>query len=147
MAQNTKPADHNSPTSRLVLFMNQLVRYTGVGAIGTLVHYLTLISLVQAFGVDPVAASVHGFIAGGLVNYFLNYRITFKSDVPHRQALLRFFAIAFVGLIINSGIMTVAANSLHLHYLIGQVIATAVVLVWTFLGNRVWTFGGARHGT
>ncbi len=121
-------------------FITQFIRYAGVGAIGTAAQYLTLILLVQFFKFDPVTASVHSFIVGGFVNYFLNYQITFKSDIPHKQAILKFFVIAFIGLAINSMMMTVAIEFFKLHYLLSQVIATGVILIWTFLGNRLWTF-------
>ena len=128
-------------------FITQFIRYAGIGAIGTAAHYLTLILLVQFLKIDPVTASAYGFIVGGFVNYFLNYRITFKSDIPHKQAILKFFVIAFIGLAINSMVMTVAIEFFKLHYLPSQVIATGVVLVWTFLGNRLWTFKGAGRDT
>ena len=127
--------------------ITQFTRYAGVGAIGTATQYVTLILLVQFLKFDPVTASAHGFIVGGFVNYFLNYRITFKSDIPHKQAILKFFAIAFIGLAINSMMMAVAIEFFKLHYLLSQVIATGVILIWTFLGNRLWTFKGAGHGT
>lgn len=126
--------------------VTQFIRYAGAGAIGTTAQYLTLILLVQFLKFDPVTASVHGFIVGGFVNYFLNYRITFKSDIPHKQAILKFFVIAFIGLAINSMMMAVAIEFFKLHYLLSQVIATGVILVWTFLGNRLWTFKGASCG-
>ncbi len=125
--------------------ITQFIRYAGVGAIGTAAQYLTLILLVQFLKFDPLMASAQGFIIGGLVNYFLNYRITFKSDISHKQAILKFFAIAFIGLAINSMMMTVAIEFIKLHYLLSQVIASGVVLIWTFLGNRLWTFKGAGY--
>jgi putative flippase GtrA len=43
--------------------------------------------------------------------------------------------------------MAVAIEFFKLHYLLSQVIATGVILIWTFLGNRLWTFKEAGHGT
>lgn len=122
---------------------NRFVRFTGVGAIGTLAHYLSLVSLVEIVGLNAVAATCIGFIVGALINYKLNRRYTFESSVPHRIGLPRFLVIAAIGMVLNTSIMAVGTLLLKVHYLLLQVFATAVVLLWNFFGNHFWTF---RHG-
>jgi putative flippase GtrA len=117
------------------------VRFAGVGVIGTSVHYLTLIFFVQVISVDPLLSSVIGFILGALVNYFLNYHITFRSTKQHREAMIKFFTVALIGLTLNSFIMALAIKIFSLYYLSAQVTATGVILMWNFAGNRLWTFG------
>jgi putative flippase GtrA len=116
------------------------IRYAGIGAIGTAVHYLTLIGLVRGFGTVPVVASTAGFVAGAFVNYALNHKFTFASERMHRVALPRFFAVAAAGLLLNGLVMAAILVIVPVHYLIAQVVATAVVLVTGFLANRRWTF-------
>lgn len=118
----------------------QFACFAGVGAIGTGVHYVTLIALVQAGGARPLTASGAGFVLGAFTNYLLNYQLTFRSRKPHREAIAKFFAIALIGLGLNSMIFALAMESLGLHYLFAQVIATGLVLVWNFTANRHWTF-------
>lgn len=117
----------------------QFARYAGVGAFGTAAHYAAFIALVK-LGVDVAAASAAGFVAGALINYWLNYRYTFTSEQPHRLALIRFFTVAVAGLILNTLIVFVL-DRLHWHYLLAQATATIIVLVWNFAANRRWTFG------
>lgn len=133
-----------NPTS-LKSVVRQFIRFTGVGAIGTGVHYLTLIVLVQGAAAPPVPASVAGFVLGALTNYFLNYRYTFNSNHRHREAMTRFFVVALAGLVLNTLVMQLATGWLALHYLIAQVLATGMVLVWNFTGNRMWTFREKLH--
>jgi len=118
----------------------RLVRFTLVGAVATAIQYALLILLVRAFGMAPTPASSIGFILSAIVNYLLNYRFTFKSDRPHAPAAAKFAALAAAGLLINALIMhsLVAAG---VPYLIAQVGASAVVLLWNFIGNSLWTFG------
>jgi len=128
---------------------NQFMKFSAVGFVGTMVHYLILVSFVQLMGVDAVIASVAGFTVGGFVNYFLNYYITFRSSKCHGETFLKFFSIAFVGLLVNSSIMVVAVKYFEINYLFAQIFATGSVLVCTFTGNRLWTFnekGKARIG-
>ncbi len=112
--------------------------FSAIGAVGTTVHFLTLISLVH-YGIEnPVSASAAGFIAGALVNYVLNYRITFKSRNPHYATLSKFFMVALAGLCLNSLIMTAAIQ--RMHYLLSQALATSIVLIWNFFFSQIWTF-------
>lgn len=118
----------------------QFVRFTGFGFIGTAVHYLILILLVNAGEVDPIFSSSYGFVGGAFTNYILNYRYTFNSGISHLVGLPKFLIVACTGLVLNSLIMNLAISSLGLHYLFAQVISTGIVLIWNFIGNRTWTF-------
>ena len=40
--------------------------------------------------------------------------------------------------------MWLLAAKLGLHYLLAQLVTTGLVLVWTFAGNRFWTFADRR---
>lgn len=121
--------------------LSRFVRFTVVGGIATAIQYAILVLLVRGFGMAPTAASSIGFALSAVANYLLNYRFTFRSNRPHAPAAAKFGLLAGAGLLINAGIMhwLVAAR---VEYLLAQVCATAVVLVWNFIGNSVWTFGG-----
>jgi putative flippase GtrA len=114
-----------------------------VGAFGTAAQYLVLILLVQWSGATPVPASLLGYLAGALVNYLLNYHLTFRSDAPHRHAMPRFFAVAGLGLLLNGSVMHLLVNGAGVHYLASQVAATVLLLLFNYLANAYWTF---RHG-
>jgi putative flippase GtrA len=120
----------------------QFINFACVGAVATALHYVVLIVLVQFADFRPVLASGLGYAAGAGVNYLLNYHYTFASQRSHFQAMSKFVTVAIIGL--NSLIVAVATEKLLLHYLLAQVIATGLVLMWNFCANRVWTFGPAR---
>ena len=125
--------------------INQFLWFSGVGIVGTLAHYVILIGLVEIISTKAILASVTGFIVGALVNYFLNYYITFKSTKSHHEAIIKFFAVAVIGLILNTLIMALATEVFALYYLLAQVISTGLVLLWNFTGNRLWTFLEEDH--
>jgi putative flippase GtrA len=122
------------------LVAKQFFYFAGVGAIGTVCHYSVLIILVNIMKVNPVIGSICGFITGAFVNYVLNYRWTFRSKKRHIDAMSKFFSIAFVGLLVNSGIMFIGTEIVHFQYLIVQIFATGIVLISNFIGNKLWTF-------
>ena len=123
--------------------VGQFLLFAGVGAIGTIGHYTTLIVLVQFWAVDPVFASSFGFVIGAIINYILNYEFTFQSKKRHREALTKFLIVAIIGAGINGFIMYIGVENTNINYLIVQIFATGVVLFWNFVVNKLWTF--AHH--
>ena len=117
--------------------LRQFISFSIIGAIGTIAHFAVLIFCVQIVSVGPVSGSLAGFITGAVINYLLNYHVAFKSTNRHIESFLKFFTVAMVGLGLNTAIMYIMSQ--WLYYLISQVIATAIVLIWNFLCNRFST--------
>lgn len=120
--------------------MVQFVSFASAGAAGTLVQYALLFMLVERMSMHPVSASILGFLSGAVVNYLLSYHWVFRSRRAHAETISKFAAIAWVGLMLNAAIMYALVTMADMHYLLGQVAATGIVLLWNFLGNRFWTF-------
>ncbi|MGB3209628.1 MAG: GtrA family protein [Desulforhopalus sp.] len=123
--------------------LKQFLCFTGVGAVGTVAHYLVLVCFVEVLSIDPVAGSISGFIVGAVVNYTLNYYLTFKSTARHKDTGPKFFFVALIGFFINSLVMYTLVNMLGVHYVFSQVISTGLVLFWNFFVSRIWVF---NHG-
>lgn len=126
------------PTYRSIF--SQFVVFAGVGAIGTVGHYTVLVILVQSMNASPIYASALGFVVGATINYFLNYRYTFRSTKNHPETLVKFMLVAILGFLINAGIMYLGTEMTAINYLIVQIASTAVVLVNNFVFNKLWTF-------
>ena len=120
------------------LIVKQFMSFSFVGAIGTCAHFLVLTGMVQLLHFHPVAGSASGFVVGAIINYLLNYYITFKSNTKHFATSIKFFLIALSALALHTLLMYWMTPKLH--YLLSQAIATSVVLIWNFLCNRFWTF-------
>jgi putative flippase GtrA len=75
-----------------------------------------------------------------IANYFLHRAFTFRSDKRHMDAGPRYLAIQLGGLVINSGVIWLAVDRLKLPYLPAQVAAVATLALWSYLGQKLWTF-------
>jgi putative flippase GtrA len=119
----------------------RLVKYTLVGATGTLAQFAILIGLMEGLHWhDATLASTLGAIAGAFVNYALNYRFTFNSQKNHTESLPKFMATATLGFILNAAAMALLTQRGQVQYVIAQVISTAGVFMVTFIVNSAWTF-------
>jgi putative flippase GtrA len=118
----------------------QLIRFLMVGGVATAVQYLVLAILVETGLADAPISSTIGFVLSAGLNYWLNYHFTFGSNAEHRSAILKFATVTSVGLTLNYALMYLLVSILGIHYLLAQVSATMMVLVWNFTANRVWTF-------
>jgi len=120
--------------------VRQFLAFTGVGAVGTAGHYLTLILLVETLQWNPVLSTSLGFVVGALINYILNYKYTFSCKKSHHETLFRFLLVAVIGALINSGIMYLGTALWSVNYLLTQIVATGIVLIQNFTLNKLWTF-------
>ena len=111
-----------------------------MGAIGTGIHYVILITLVEALSVNIVVSTSLGAIAGGVVNYWLNHRFTFSSSASHAKASIKYAIVVSAGFLINGIIMAVGVRYVDVNYVLIQVVATAVVFIWNFVCSRYWVF-------
>jgi putative flippase GtrA len=117
----------------------QFSRFLAVGVAATAVHYGVLIALVEAWGTDPVLATTAGFVAAVLLSYVLNRRYTFDREPAFGSGLLKYYGAVSMGLVLNAGVMAVLTRW-GAHYLLAQVAASAVALVWNFLAARLIVF-------
>lgn len=120
----------------------QIAAFAGVGIAAAIVHYSLLVGLVEIAGWRAVPATLVGYVGGGIVSYLLNRRHTYRSDRPHGEAGWRFAVVAAAGFLLTYGAMHVLVDRWALPYLPAQVATTLIVLVWSFLAHKHWSFGG-----
>ena len=117
--------------------------YVGAGGIATGCHYVTTIALVELAGVRPVIASAAGFAVGALVKYCLNYFVAFRSDERHAVAVPRFVLMLAILLGLNTLTFALLQEGLGLHYMVAQVLTTALLIPPGYLLSRLWVFRSA----
>jgi putative flippase GtrA len=118
----------------------QILAFAGVGVVAAIVHYGLLVGFVELGGWRAVPATLLGYVGGGIVSYGLNRSMTYRSDRPHEEAGWRFAVVAAVGFGLTYVSMSLLHGGLGLHYIMAQVLTTGLVLVWSFLAHKMWTF-------
>jgi putative flippase GtrA len=129
-----------SGSHSIAALARQVTAFLGVGVAAAVAHYGLLILLVEGGGAHPVPATLAGYIAGGLVSYGLNRKHTYESSRPHREATWRFALVASVGFLLTWLFMHVFTVWLTAPYLPAQLVTTGIVMLWSFLAHKAWTF-------
>jgi len=128
------------PLRRFPRQSRQLLAYVVAGGITAIAHYSVLVALVELARVDPVPATLAGFVVGAVVSYTLNRWLTFDATHSHRQATWRFGLIAAGGFALTGVLMHLFVTSLGLPYLPMQLVTTGIVMVFSFLGHKFFSF-------
>ncbi len=127
----------------------QFIKFGLVGVSNTLLTFAVYTLLLKVFDVWYIAASAIGFAVGAVNGFLLNHSWTFRGHAGGSLAPLRWVVVQGCGLLVNLAVIYAAVDGLGLDKLLGQAIATAIVVVLTFFANRAWTFraGGAPDAT
>ena len=95
-------------------------------------------------GLGILTASAISFVTATIANYLLCCTFVFQSGRFSRsEELLRLFAIAVIGLSLNSAMVWLLAEVLALNPILAKILAVLPVLAWNYLGRRSVVFGGA----
>ena len=122
----------------------QFIKFGLVGVSNTLLTFLVYTLLLKVFGVWYLAASGIGFAVGAVNGFVLNHHWTFRGHTGGSLAAVRWCVVQGCGLLVNLGVVYLMVESVGSDKLIGQAVATAIVVVLTFFANRAWTFRGGR---
>lgn len=125
---------------RYPLQFRQLLVYGLAGGLTAVAHYGVLVCLVELGHVDPVPATLAGFVVGAVVSYTLNRWMTFDATRSHAEAGWRFALIAAAGFALTWVLMHLFVTRLGLPYLPMQLVTTGLVMVVSFLGHKFFSF-------
>ncbi|TGE37840.1 GtrA family protein [Desulfosporosinus fructosivorans] len=122
-----------------------IIRYGLVGLLGTILHFSSLIALVELAHLDPVVGSAAGFLLVLLISYYLNRNWTFRAKNGGKRQFCYYTMVSLIGLGLNSAIMFIVVHLLHWSYLYAQCLVVMVVPVSNFIMNRRWTFDDTKE--
>jgi putative flippase GtrA len=124
----------------IIPLLRQFSSFFWIGLIVVGVHYAVLIFLVEIAHTAVLPATLVGYTSGGVASYMLNRQHTFKTGRPHEEAGWRFIVVAGIGFGLTTVLMWLFFETLHLPYLLAQLVTTGCVMVWSFAAHKFWTF-------
>jgi putative flippase GtrA len=124
--------------------VRQFVKFGIVGASGFLVNFV-IFTLLQRVVPNHTASAQYytiysvAFLAGGVSNYFLNRRWTFRSSGHAGKEGAQFLSVSVLALLVGLIVSALVSPSLgHGHRT--WFVATCAGIVVNFFINKYWTF-------
>ncbi|HEY4214447.1 MAG TPA: GtrA family protein [Steroidobacteraceae bacterium] len=120
----------------------QFVKFCLAATATFLTSLVVLALLVEVVGLGYQLSYVVAFVASNLMGYLLNARFTFASTPAQRgsAALLRFITVNVILLAINSGLLRVMVERLHIYYLLASVVLALLNAPVAFVVHRTVTY-------
>jgi putative flippase GtrA len=116
------------------------VKYAVVGIANVTIDFV-LYGLLVWLGIGYVAAKACSLVIATLNGYTFNRLWTFRAGRHRHSTLSRYVAVQALGLALNLALLAVMVELVGFGPVIAQLIAIPVVCSFTFLANRLWTFG------
>lgn len=120
--------------------IEKIIKFGFVGIFSTLLDYIILIILKEIFFLNVLQASAFSFVISVLFNYVLSMKFVFidKKNMSKIKEISIFFLTAILGLLINQIVMYLSIEKLKIYYIISKVIATGVVMFWSFTSRYLF---------
>jgi putative flippase GtrA len=122
--------------------VGQFLRFAVTGVVATAVHVAGFAFWYEWIGLLPEPANALAFVAAFLTAYALNAHWTFGRADRAASRIVRYFGVAVVGLLLNSGIISLVVRVLGLSPYLGLAAGLVLVPPLTFWMTRTWVF---RH--
>ena len=122
-------------------FIEKFLKFGVVGFSGIIVDFGITYLLKEKLRIHKYIANSTGFVMATISNYLLNRYWTFNTgDSAQISQFGKFFGIAIVGLALNNLIIYLLNDKLKINFYISKAIAVAIVSLWNFFGNYLYTF-------
>lgn len=116
----------------------QIAKFIVVGGTATVIDFVLLFVLKEFVGLNEIVSNTISFTISLIYNYIASVKWVFDVDKNKKQEqqFLIFIIFSIIGLLINNLILWICIDKLKIHYLIGKVIATAIVMVFNFVTRK-----------
>ena len=119
--------------------LRQILKFGVVGGTAFIIDYGIFTILSQLLHIHYLIASIISFSISVIYNYILSIKWVF--DVSKKQTakeFIIFIILSVIGLGLNSLIMYVSVDLMHIHEMISKIIATAIVMVYNFITRKIF---------
>ena len=119
--------------------INQILKFGVVGVIAFIIDYALYNLLTSIFGINYLISNIIAFSVSVIANYILS--IIWVFEVNHKQTkkdFIIFVVLSAIGLGINELIMYLMVGKLGLNDKIIKLFATAVVMVYNFITQKIF---------
>jgi len=117
-----------------------LTRYSGSGALNTLLGFSVIILLMVAGGVSPYIANIGGYLTSVVLGFVVSKKFVFRSDGKFVAEGARYLAAFLISFVLNFLVLSLTLTMLHWGAIVSQLIAAAAYTVTMYVLTRWFVF-------
>ena len=129
----------NGTQGRYAGLSGQFFRYGIVGVSANAAAYLAYLGLT-ALGIEPKAAMTLVFAATVLSTFLVNRTWSFRSTARHGKALVRYFAVYWLGYVVNWLGLGLLVDAMGYPHQLVQLMMIVLVAALMFVALHLWVF-------
>ncbi|MBA4686383.1 MAG: GtrA family protein [Candidatus Galacturonibacter soehngenii] len=120
--------------------IEQIMKFGVVGFLCFFIDYFVLVAATEILRINYLVSSGISFSVSVIINYILSTKFVFqtKQDTNKMKEFILFVILSLVGLGINQIIMWFTVEKVFIHYTLGKIIATAIVMVYNFITRKIF---------
>ena len=119
---------------------SELLRFSIVGLINTIVGFIVILWLQFGLGWDHRWSNLVGYGAGAILSYLLHRSVTFRSRRLHTAAIPAFLIAMLISYAINFAVLEFCTRFLLMHGALAQAMAVAAYSTVFFWISRKYVF-------
>ncbi len=132
---------YNLLKSKFIQKFGQLIKYSLVGVVNTLITGVILFTLMNYFGVSYKTSNTAGYIAGFINSFFMNKHWTFKDNkAPALKQFLRFSAVFVICYLLQRYLLIFLVENLAMNKNLSQLIGMVFYTLISFIFNKIFAF-------
>lgn len=135
---------------KLINRYNRFIKFCIVGGIGSVLHFSITYILTEYASLWYMASMAIAVAIVITSNFTLNSIWTFKDNQNKYKdkvynRYIKFGVVSGIGIALNFGITYVLTDIVGLWYMLSMCFAVAIVMIWNFTANSLWTFATERN--
>lgn len=111
-------------------------KFIVVGGVSTLVNYGTFYVLTKFLHVNPILASISGYITGLILGFFLNNFWTFENRTYNPKLIAGYCLVYLISLGLSTSFLWLVVHQYHQNPYYMNIVAIGISTVFNFVGLK-----------
>lgn len=132
-------SSHFNPLIDSLKIYMVFIRFNLSSLLSVVIDY-SIFAIIYSAGGSVIGSQFGARFVAGAVNYFVNHKLVFKSDAPHRKSLLLYVLALVAFAVLAYGLIVTFTEALGISVLTAKILAELLLYIASFSVQREFIF-------